>query len=615
MTTSSLDKLAKQHGVIGVRPGIEAPNVPVSDQTKRKILSALNIRTDPPAKCFVPKFMTKERVWGISLQLYELRSSRNWGIGDFDDLGRLCEIAGSWGADFVGLTPLHAPFLADPDRCSPYEPSNRRFLNPLYIAVDRVNGFKNSPALERTAVKLRKTDLVDYAGVARAKLQVLRQIWRSRKRWSNEDAADFERFEDEGGELLRKHALFEALSGEMRRRDQGAGWTAWPLTYQDPDGSEVRRFAREYRDEIQFHLWLQWLAHRQLTAVADTAARAGLRVGLYLDLAVGEALDGSATWSERQTYAWGATIGSPPDPWAVKGQDWRLAAMHPATIAAGASSPLRVVLNGTMRYAGALRIDHAAALKRLFLVPFDSSPERGAYVVYPDNQILHDLAEASKDHRCIVIGEDLGLIPKGLREQMCAANILSYRILTYEKSKRGFRPPEHYPRLALACLSTHDHQTIVGWWRGADIEMRVKHHLVPEQAAKLEREERERERANLRRALKKHGIVLPGGATASIHDMEFVHALVEGAYRYLAETPCLMIAARLADMTNEQRVTNVPGTSSEYPNWKPKLSMSVEELSGADLPQLVVQGLQGKASRRRPRHRNSAVQIGGDSWS
>ncbi|MGK9286419.1 4-alpha-glucanotransferase [Sinorhizobium meliloti] len=594
---TALDKLAKKHGINPTRPGIERAKVPISDQTKRKILSALHVETNPAPKSFLPSSVLKERVWGITAQLYELRSSRNWGIGDFEDLARLCEIAASWGADFVGLSPLHAPFLADPDRCSPYEPSNRRFLNPLYIAVDRVKGFKGTPGLDTILEKLRRTDLVDYSGVAKAKLQALRQVWKTRNRWSKEVLCAFRNFEQKGGAALRLHALFEALSSEMQQRGKGAGWTAWPLAYQNPDGEDVQRFESDHREEVEFHIWLQWLAHQQLSEAAARAEQARLRIGLYLDLAVGEALDGSATWSERDIYVWGASIGSPPDPWAINGQDWKLAALQPSTIAAGANSLFRKIIDETMRYAGALRIDHAAALRRLYLVPFDSTPEDGAYVEYPDAQLLRVLAEASHAHCCAVIGEDLGLVPRGLRDQLSAANILSYRILSYEKRNRGFAAPARYPRLALACVSTHDHQTMVGWWNGADIDMRLEHRLVPTDAAKEERQERERERARITRAFNAAGIALPP-YKHSRREQEFMQALVVSAYRYVGQTPCVLVAARLADMTNEQRPTNVPGTSTSYPNWRPKLSIALEDIPREPLALMVAQTLATERPRK-----------------
>jgi 4-alpha-glucanotransferase len=330
-------------------------------------------KSKPIPKSYLPDVLEKERVWGISLQLYELRSRRNWGIGDFEDLIAMIRLANSLGADFVGLNPLHAPFLSDPHRCSPYEPSNRQMLNPLYIAVDKVAGFTSSPELESQLRALRNTDLVDYKGVAEIKLAALRALWLSRHAPStgSSDRDGFEDFVEERGDVLRLHALFETLSAFMTGSGYGTGWRSWPAAYQRPDSVEVEEFAEAHADTIHFHMWLQRLAHLQLSEAATVARDVGLRIGLYLDLAVGEAMDGSATWSERDAYIADATVGSPPDPFATEGQDWHLAAFHPAVIASGQDAPYRRMVSAAMRYAGAVRIDHAAALRRLFLVPLD----------------------------------------------------------------------------------------------------------------------------------------------------------------------------------------------------------------------------------------------------
>ncbi|UIK08413.1 4-alpha-glucanotransferase (plasmid) [Neorhizobium galegae] len=593
------DELANQYGVEAKRPSPSGEEVPVSEIGRRKILSAL--KALPPAqssqlasdlpKCFLPDFASTDRVWGLSCQLYELRSGRNWGIGDFADLRSVIDLANAWGADFVGLNPLHAPFLAAPDRCSPYEPSNRRFLNPLYIAVDGVEGFTASPEVQGEIEQLRLAPLVDYRRVARIKLDVLRKIWRSSRDLRREKSGDdreFSKFRRDGGDDLRLHALFEAISEAQVVSGGEAGWHRWPQQYRDPKSEAVSRFEEEHADEVEFHIWLQWLAHRQLSEAADHAQGLGMRIGLYLDVAVGEALDGSGTWSNRQIYVQGASIGSPPDPMAAGGQDWQLAAFHPSAIAEGEPSPFEKLMSSVMRYAGAVRIDHAAALRRLFLVPAENGPDQGAYVSYPQRSLIATLAALSKRYRCVVIGEDLGNLPKGLQAQLAAANILSYRIISYEQTKSGFKLPEDYPSLALACVSTHDHQTFAGWWKAADVEMRISHGLVSGDAGRQQIRDRKRERRQVLRAFKTAGLpdAVTSEATAREND---IPALAVMAHRFIAKTPSLFVAVRLADVTDEKQPTNVPGTSDTYPNWKPKLSMTLEELAGlADTHPIIV---------------------------
>lgn len=619
MKFSELDALAVEHGISLTRPSPEGIEVPVSEEAKQKVLSALGIEpasrpksagaVAKPAvkkasrksipKSYLPDFLADNResgsVWGISLQLYELRSPRNWGIGDFADLLAMIDIARSLGADFIGLNPLHAPFLADPDRCSPYEPSNRQMLNPLYIAVDKVPGFNSSVELEARLQELRQIEIVDYVSVAETKISTLRKLWHVWQQPGGDDPAydpgGFDAFVNQGGEILRNHALFEAISADMSKRDKGTGWRSWPPEFQSVDSPAVSQFARDHADEVRFHIWLQWLADRQLTMAADAADKAGLKVGLYLDLAVGEAIDGSATWSERNAYISDATVGSPPDPFATEGQDWHLAALKPSTIAAGDSPPYRRMVVAAMRYAGAIRIDHAAALKRLFLVPMESRPDGGAYVNYPEDDLLRILAETSNEHQCLVIGEDLGMLPEGLQDDLEVARILSYRILSYERDADGFKPADVYPVLALACISTHDHQTLAGWWRGADIEARAEHGLVPADVTKTHDEERRLERKYLIEAIAATGIEPPKKLPPKTASEEQMEELVIAAHRFIARTPCMLAAVRLADMTSEKKPTNVPGTSDSYPNWKPKLSVALEELAGVPLLKAIAKAM------------------------
>ncbi|MDP9840405.1 4-alpha-glucanotransferase [Neorhizobium huautlense] len=605
---SQLDRMAEQHGISLTRPSPENVDVPISDETKRKILSALGVdqnSTDerpkyPPskgiAKSYLPDFLETGRVWGVNLQLYELRSDRNWGIGDFWDLIEMVRLARSLGADFIGLNPLHAPFLAEPDRCSPYEPSNRQMLNPLYIAVDRLAGFEANETRENQLEVLRQSDLVDYVGVAKVKVPALREIWQAGRVTETADDAAFEQFILERGEVLRRHALFETLSAHMEADGKGAGWRSWPTEYQAPDSAAVSQFADPYADEIRFHMWLQWLAHKQLSEAAAVASEAGMRIGLYLDLAVGEAIDGSATWSEQEVYISDATVGSPPDPFATEGQDWHLAALHPAAIASGKEPPYRRMVIAAMHYAGAIRIDHAAALRRLFLVPLDDSPECGAYVNYPQDALMRILADASTEFECLVIGEDLGMLPEGLQGDLADAGILSYRILSYERGEDGFKPANAYPRLSLACISTHDHQTLAGWWRGADIRARETYGIVPPDISATHVDERKLERRDLKIALEDAGTEPPDRLSPATATDDKLQKLVVSAHHFIAKTPSIMVAVRLADMTGEKHPTNIPGTGDSYPNWKPKLSVLVNDLANIPLVREIAEVMQERRS-------------------
>ena len=501
MTVAPIEELARRYGIalpgegdgdtLAIRARLILTALGVDLGSEDAIASALaeardleppRLRAPPAAHCYLPDWLVESRAWGISVQLYELRSGRNWGIGDFGDLAMLCRIAADAGADFVGTNPLHALFLAEPSRCSPFSPSSRRFLNPIYIAVDQVPGFVLGEGVADAARLLRATPHVDFVGVTTLKLDVLRALWEHWRQGGSQDgpysSEAFSVFREHGGEPLHGHAVFEAVSGSMVAAGHGSGWLAWPEEFRDTTGPSVKRFADEHADDVHFHVWLQWVAHVQLEQVASAAREAGLRIGLYLDLAVGTAPDGSATWSQPELVVPGMSIGAPPDMFTAAGQDWGLSPISPLAMTKSRFTDFRSTNEALMRHAGALRIDHVMALWQLFFVPEAGIPADGAYVRYPVEELLGILAQQSRLHRTILIGEDLGHVPPGFRDVMLEAGILSYRIVYFEKDGDSFIRPKDYPRLALACLSTHDMPTLMGWWFGDDIDLRLAHALI-----------------------------------------------------------------------------------------------------------------------------------------
>ncbi len=553
---------------------------------------APELRAPKGVRCHLPDWLARERAWGVALQLYQIRSERNWGIGDFEDLARIARTLGAEGADFVGVNPLHALFVAEPAHCSPFSPSNRRFLNPLYIAVDRLAEFDPEDVDADARRRARAGDFVDYPLVAALKLPALRAC-RDRRR---PDDGALGRFRAEGGERLERHALFEALSLRMSAEGHGHGWLGWPEEYRHPDSPAVRNFARDEADEVDFHVWLQFVADRQLAAARDAALDAGMRIGLYLDFAVGEAPDGSGSWADRDLVVPGAHVGAPPDYFNAAGQDWGLAPVSPVRIAASEAAPFRSLMEDATRRAGALRIDHAMALWQLFLIPQGASPAEGTYVRFPIGDMLRALSAASRANGTIVIGEDLGNVPPGFREVMDAARILSYRILLFERDEGGFIPPEDYPRNALVCLSTHDLPTFQGWWLGHDVELRRSFGLIGADAAAEQSAARATERRELLADLHADGL-LPNGAGSETGAAS--PDLTIAAHRHLARAPSLLFAARLEDMAGEREPVNLPSTVDEYPNWRRRLSLPLEDLPGSAL----FDGISAALSAERPRSR------------
>jgi len=605
--SEELDRLAAAHGIVRSYRALDGTISNASDEAVRTILGILGVDATagasevmpaapfppPPvtpdgAACFLPDFLRDGRAWGITCQLYGLRSHRNWGIGDLEDLARLGEFAAAGGADFLGVNPLHALFLAEPQKASPFSPSDRTFLNPLYIAVDQVSGFDATLDLDQSALsRLRQGDLVDYKAVAEHKLSVLRRI---HERTRGADREGLAAFRERCGESLGRYALFEAISLEMVRRGIGTGWHAWPEEFQDPAGEAVSQFAREHQDEIEFLIWLQWVADRQLEQASKRLHAAGMRIGLYLDLAVGTAPDGAATWSDRTLTVVGAEIGAPPDMFNPEGQRWGLAPWSPSEIAARDFRPVRRSYEAILRHAGALRIDHAMSLYRLFWIPNGFPAGEGAYVLYPMPEVVRVLAEVSQGSRALIIGEDLGVVPEGFREQMDRANLLGYRIFYFERNDHGFLAPEHWPRSALACIGSHDTNTLAGWWTGSDIDERQRIGLYDEEAARGERERRRREKNEAIEMLRARG-----------HDAgeEFTEAVAVGIHRVVASSPSRLFAAQMEDLLGLTEQPNIPGTIDEHPNWRRRLPVFLEELEDASMLRAVI----GAIGEERPRQR------------
>ncbi len=605
--TARLNELCRLHGIVAPPTREGEWIATLSPETQRAILTALGVDVDAadavtdaqalePLRLrvpegvhgFLPSWLAESRAWGVAVQLYELRTSRNWGIGDFSDLVNLAPILAGAGADFIGLNPLHALFGADPSRCSPFSPSSRRFLNPLYIAVDQVDGYQAAVGSDALSA-LRALDRVDYGAVARMKRDALKEIWRRRL-----SGDDFEDFIEQGGEGLRLHCLFEALSHHFASNGGTAGWRGWPAAFQDQRSKEVAAFAQANDDEIHFQQWLQYLCHRQLGEAQHAARNAGMRIGLYLDLAVGEAPDGSAAWSAPSDYVGSARIGAPPDMFSAHGQDWGLTGVSPLRVRETRADALRSIYEAAMRHAGAVRLDHVMGVWQLFLIPEGREADEGAYVRLPAEQVITMLADLSARYRAVLVGEDLGVVPDGFREVMREARILSYRVLYFEQDEGGFTAAESYPPLALACVATHDLPTMRGWWKGSDIDLRERFGLVSAQAAAEQRQVRAAERLALGRLLVEDVAETDAFTTSE----ELPHALVVEAHRFISATPSRLAVARLADLAGEDDPTNVPGTAVEYPNWQLKCSVPLEELAATKLFQDVTAAMASERPRQ-----------------
>jgi glycogen operon protein len=507
------------------------------------------------------------RVWGLAVQLYTLRSARNWGIGDFGDLERMCAIAGDAGASLVGINPLHASHRSDPESASPYAPTSRRFLNWLAIDVEALPEARDPDVQHYIAsvsddlAALRAKPFVDYTGVAMVKAPALKLCFAA---LSGARTEAFAAYVAAGGVALQRFAIHEALVARYGRNAAN-----WPEKLRAGESDAIAAFAREEPRAIDFSMYLQWCAKEQLDTVASAARSHGVQ--LYRDLAVGVESGGAEAWGGTD-YVTGASVGAPPDLLNTHGQDWGLPPLSPVTLERDAYASFAALLADNMCDAGALRIDHAMSLMRLFWIPRGGQPADGAYITYPFDDLLAIVCRESVRSHCMVIGEDLGTVPAGFRDKMAANNVLSYRILLFERDGNGaFLPPEAYPELALATTGTHDLPPLAGWLEGDDIALHERLGLIDRETAQQTRGSRESGVAQLRAALV---------ASGDLRELEpDTASIVLGAYRYLARSPARIVMLQIEDALGERTPVNIPGTNLEYPNWRRKLRDDLEDIA------------------------------------
>jgi 4-alpha-glucanotransferase len=503
-----------------------------------------------------------DRCWLLAAQLYSIRSARNWGIGDFTDLEGLIELAGQLGAEGVGLNPLHALFDDRPGDCSPYSPNSRLFLNALYIDVERLPGFPARAFTRRSAsiARLRQGDLVDYAAVADLKWRALRSAFRKfRADPQSTRQQDFADFRAERGPLLSRFACFEVLRHKFKRP-----WWEWPEQWRQPDEIECAAL-RKGPDaaEIEFVEFVQWAADRQLQSCRAVATRLGLKVGLYLDVAVGVQSDGFDAWNEQAAISRHLAVGAPPDPLNTVGQNWGLAGFNAAGLEIQSFEPYLEMLRASMRYAGAIRLDHVLGLKRLYLVPHGFAADNGVYVQMPFEALLAVTAQESVAHRCVVIGEDLGTVPEGFRDQMADWGIWSYQVMMFERDNHGaFRDVDHYLPNALVTFNTHDLSTYAGWRSFSDLALKRSIGIDPGETD----DARWHALTMLTHVLRHHAI-----------DRDDFYAVAG----FLARTRSRLLAISLEDLLGVTDQPNIPGTVNEHPNWRRRLPVAISGIASA----------------------------------
>ena len=512
------------------------------------------------------------RAWGISAQLYSLRRLNDGGFGDTLALEHLARAAAERGADALAISPMHAMFSADPQRYSPYSPSSRLFLNSLYASPACILGEREvRNAIEALGIAdelhdLEQLDLIDWPAAAQAKQRLLRALYEDFRHGHHPQHADFLSFRQTGGEALENHCRFEAVQAMGAAAGESLDWRHWPAEWRTPQSPALAKFAEEHREEIGFYAFAQWLIARCLERAQQAARGSGMGVGLIADLAVGADGGGSQAWSRQDELLADLTVGAPPDILNRAGQGWGISAFSPEGLKRHGFRAFIEMLRANFAHAGGLRIDHVMGLQRLWVIPMDASPKEGAYLYYPVDDMLRLLALESHRHQAIVLGEDLGTVPDGLREKLIGRSILGMRVLLFEQGHDGqFKPILDWPDNALATTSTHDLPTLNGWWHSRDIDWNIQLGLIDAPTVEQWSEHRLRERQALRQALSQD----PQNFVDEIRN-ETDH-MIDASVRYLGHTRAPLVLLPLEDALGIEEQANLPGTTDTHPNWRRRL--------------------------------------------
>ena len=547
-----------------------------------------------PLKCYVPKEIAEGRkIWGVSTQLYSLRSKQNWGIGDFHDLKDLLSHVAAVGGHFVGLNPLHAGYPAnpDPDMVSPYSPSSRYWLNVIYIRIEDIPEFNLSAKAKEIVYQnsfqqklraLRDREYVDYRTIIELKLKVLRTLFDSLRLDDKRSlrGRKFLEFIEKGGSSLINMATYDAMQASLYAKGVNAwGWKLFPKEYRSFASPFVEAWRKEHIDEVRFYCYLQFIAKEQLEEAYAVAQKTGMIIGTYRDLAVGVAPGSCDVWSDEDgIYREKAEIGAPPDMLGPLGQSWGLAPMDPYSLKQSAYRKFIALYQANMQSCGALRIDHAAGLYRMWWVPPEHRPTEGAYVAYPIHDLLGIIALESHRNKCMLIAEDLGTIPMELRHALKEANTFSYKLFFGERAfDGGYIAPKDYEKQAISALTTHDMPTLKGWWTLSDLTLGQKLGIyAPSDATRLASD---RNNAKQRILDSLHGLMSVGtDVPRHAADCPMSDALALGMQIHMCRGSCALYSSQIEDWIGVEKPVNVPGTFREYPNWRRKLTANLDEI-------------------------------------
>ena len=542
--------------------------------------TARGILAVTPDKCYVPEVLQQRKLWGFAIQLYSLQSARNWGVGDFTDLENFVKMCASVGADAIGVNPLNVLFHDYPENASPYSSISRLFINPIYIDVEKITGYKPEYVAADVLKAVRNSQDIDYTAVYNLKIDVMQKIFDEfSTRTHTAEYGKFLRYCTSAGADLENLAVYQAIYSAYHDKVYG-GWSAWPEELRNPHSAAVAEFKKTHQKEILFFKFLQYIAAGQLQNVYQEVEENKLNIGLYRDLPVGLCKDSAELWSGNDLFIKDCGAGAPPDIFFPTGQKWCLGAFNPYRLKEAAYQPFIKILRAAMQGAGALRIDHVMSLMRLYIIP--DKAENGTYVYYNFDDMLGIVALESYLNKCMVVGESIGNVPDGFIDKIHERGIYSLSVLWAERWNGcgDFKAPFDFPQNAFCSVGTHDMAPLKMRWFGYDIEIMYRLKMLDETERQNQYRGREDERRRLLAALDWAG-VWPADKPRQgdcLFGEGYPDGIMEAVEAYVASAASAVYLAQLEDIFGVEVLQNLPGTDRDkHPNWRRKLPVKIED--------------------------------------
>ena len=520
-----------------------------------------------PIKSYTPLQPSARKRWGVFLPLYALHNERNWGSGTFSDLEDLIDWVATMGGTVVATLPLLAAFLDEPFEPSPYAPVSRLMWNAFYVDPSRAPEMPHAKKAQTTLASgdiaeeiaaLKDMPLVDYKRHAKLKRRLLEALSSIALEQSSGRSSEINPFMMDHPQVV-DYASFMAACEQ-----QHAVWSEWS----EPMRSGTLR-PGDYDDHARhYHIYAQWLSHQQMDALANKANETGS--GLYLDLPLGVHPDGYDAWRYQDLFMHGTRVGSPPDAFFTRGQDWGFPPLHPHRIREQHYGYWIEVIRHHLRHASMLRIDHVMGLHRLYCIPQAHDARYGAYLRYPAEDLHAILSIESHREQCWIIGENLGTVPAYVNTAMSRHGLGKMYVAQFEMTPDPDKALNPVPANAVASFETHDMPMFATFWSGMDIENRRDMGLVDDATATEEKLDLETRKQALITFLRNQGFLKDEASPQAVHSASMA---------YLSTRSANLVLINLEDLWQETRPQNVPGTAQERPNWCRKTAYTFEAFS------------------------------------